>query len=93
MRLRRNCPERSERITPRICRRMAAASACSDSAENEAKTFFEPHMKDVIGGQRSLANALEQIHLCAAAKPAAEQQISKFLSAYPAKSTATGGAQ
>jgi len=72
---------------------VAAASVCSDSAGNEAKTFFEPRMKDVIGGQRSLANALEQIHLCAAAKPAAEQQISKFLSAYPAKSTATGGAQ
>ncbi|MGI8962272.1 MAG: M1 family metallopeptidase [Bryobacteraceae bacterium] len=71
----------------------AAASVCSDSAESEAKTFFEPRMKDVIGGQRSLANALEQIHLCAAAKPAAEQQISKFLSAYPAKSTAAGGAQ
>ena len=71
----------------------AAASVCSDEAETEAKAFFEPRMKDVIGGQRSLANALEQIHLCAAAKPAAEQQISKFLSAYPAKATATGGAQ
>jgi cytosol alanyl aminopeptidase len=72
---------------------VAAASVCSDSAGNEAKTFFEPRMKDVIGGQRSLANALEQIHLCAAARPTAEQQISKFLSAYPAKSPATGGAQ
>ncbi len=72
---------------------IAAASECSDSAENEAKAFFEPRMKDVIGGQRNLANALEQIHLCAAAKPVAEEQISKFLSAYPAKSTATGGGQ
>jgi alanyl aminopeptidase len=72
---------------------VAAASGCSDSAENEAKAFFEPRMKDVIGGRRNLANALEQIHLCAAAKPAAEEQISKFLSAYPAKSTATGGGQ
>ncbi len=70
---------------------LAAASVCSDSAENEAKTFFEPRMKDVIGGQRNLQNALEQIHLCAVAKPAAEEQISKFLSAYPAKGTATGG--
>lgn len=72
---------------------VAAASVCSDSAENQVKIFFEPRMKDVIGGQRNLANAVEQIHLCAAAKPAAEQQISKFLSAYPAKSTATAGTQ
>jgi cytosol alanyl aminopeptidase len=73
--------------------RVAASSVCSDSAGNDVKTFFDPRMKDVIGGQRSLANALEQIHLCAAARPAAEQQISKFLSAYPAKGTTTGGAQ
>jgi alanyl aminopeptidase len=72
---------------------IASACGCSDTAENEAKAFFEARMKDVIGGQRNLANALEQIHLCAAAKPKAEEQISKFLSAYPAQSTATGGAQ
>lgn len=72
---------------------IASACGCSDTAENEAKTFFEPRMKDVIGGQRNLANALEQIHLCAAAKPKAEEQISKFLLSYPAQSTATVGAQ
>ncbi|MFL6353429.1 MAG: M1 family metallopeptidase [Bryobacteraceae bacterium] len=72
---------------------VAAASVCSDAAGNNAKTFFEPRMKDVIGGNRSLANALEQIHLCAAAKPVAEEQISKFLSAYPARGTGAGGAQ
>jgi alanyl aminopeptidase len=72
---------------------VAAASGCSDAAQNEAKAFFEPRMKGVIGGPRNLANAMERIHLCAAAKPAAEEQISKYLSAYPAKSTATGGAQ
>jgi hypothetical protein len=47
----------------------------------------------VIGGQRNLANAVEQVHLCAAAKPAAQQQISEFLAEYPAKSMATGGMQ
>ena len=73
--------------------RLASACGCSNAAENEAKAFFEPRMKDVIGGPRNLANALEQIHLCAAAKPKAEEQISKFLSAYPAQSSATGGAQ
>jgi hypothetical protein len=73
---------------------VAAAAVCSDSAENQVKMFFEPRMKNVIGGQRNLANALEQIHLCAAAKPAAEQQISKFLSGYPAQGSAVaGGAQ
>jgi cytosol alanyl aminopeptidase len=73
--------------------RIAAASVCSDSAEGQVKGFFEPRMKDVIGGQRNLANALEQIYLCAAAKPAVRQQISEFLSEYPAKSMATGGMQ
>jgi alanyl aminopeptidase len=72
---------------------LAAASGCSESAQSEAKTFFEPRMKNVIGGQRNLENALEEIHLCTVAKPAAEEQISKFLSAYPAKSTATAGGQ
>ncbi len=67
---------------------IAAAVGCSDQAEAEAKAFFEPRMAKVVGGPRSLANALEQIHLCAAAKPAATEQIAKFLSAYPAKSSA-----
>ncbi len=70
---------------------IAAASACSDSAQSEVRTFFEARMKDVIGGPRNLENALEQIHLCTAAKPGAEEQIAKFLSGYQAKSAAAGG--
>ncbi len=67
---------------------LAAAAGCSDQAEAEAKAFFEPRMQKVVGGQRALANALEQIHLCAAEKPAAMEEIAKFLSAYPAKTSA-----
>ena len=70
---------------------LAASATCSDEEQNEAKAFFEPRMKDVIGGQRSLANALERIHLCAAAKPESEEQISRFLSEYPVKNAVRGG--
>ncbi len=72
---------------------IAAAVGCSDQAEAEAKAFFEPRMAKVVGGPRSLANALEQIHLCAAAKPAATEEIAKFLSAYPAKGSAAAATQ
>ncbi|MGA8030367.1 MAG: M1 family metallopeptidase, partial [Bryobacteraceae bacterium] len=65
---------------------LASGVGCSEDAAAEAKAFFEPRMAKVVGGPRSLANALEQIHLCAAAKPEATEQIAKFLSNYPAKS-------
>lgn len=71
---------------------LAVAAACSDTAESEARTFFEPRMTKVIGGPRNLSQALEQIHLCAAAKPTEESQIATFLSAYPAKEAAAGAA-
>ncbi len=71
---------------------LAAGAGCSDEAAAQAKAFFEPRMAKVVGGPRSLSNALEQIHLCAAAKPRATEEIAKFLSAYPAKgSTAAAG--
>ncbi len=69
---------------------IAAASACSDSAQSDMKIFFESRMKDVIGGPRNLENALETVHLCTAAKPTAEEQIAKFLSAYAVPSAAPG---
>ncbi len=72
---------------------LAASAECSDTAESDAKTFFEPRMAKVVGGPRSLAHALEAIHLCAAAKPAASGEIAKFLSAYPAKESAGAGVQ
>jgi cytosol alanyl aminopeptidase len=60
----------------------ATASACSESARNDVKAFFEPRMQKVQGGPRNLANALETIHLCASEKPAAESAITKFLGEY-----------
>jgi cytosol alanyl aminopeptidase len=59
---------------------LASASQCSDQGETEARNFFQPRMKKVVGGPRRLASALEEIHLCAAAKPNAEREIAGFLS-------------
>lgn len=70
---------------------LASASTCSDQGEAEAKTFFEPRMKEVVGGPRQLANSLEQIHLCAVAKPAAEKQIDGFLANYTPGAAQNGG--
>jgi cytosol alanyl aminopeptidase len=61
---------------------LASASQCSIQGETEARDFFEPRMKNVVGGPRRLASALEDIHLCAAAKPDAERDIASFLSQY-----------
>lgn len=57
----------------------ALSGGCSDTAREEAKQFFTLRMKNVQGGPRALANALEEIGLCAAQKPAAEKSIRDFL--------------
>ena len=69
---------------------VASASLCSDQGEADARTFFEPRMKNVVGGPRQLGSALEDIRLCAAAKPAAEKQIADFLSRYGTTQAAGG---
>ena len=69
---------------------LASASQCSVQGETEARDFFQPRMKNVIGGPRRLASALENIHLCAAAKPNAEQEIASFLSQYDGTRSASG---
>jgi alanyl aminopeptidase len=69
---------------------LASASMCSDRGEAEAREFFGPRMENVVGGPRQLANALEQIHLCAAAKPNAGKQIASFLSQYAGAQSAGG---
>jgi alanyl aminopeptidase len=61
---------------------VASASQCSDQGESDARAFFEPRMKNVVGGPRNLDNALEDIHLCAAAKANAQKEIASFLSQY-----------
>ena len=42
-----------------------AASFCTEGAAAEVEGFFEPKVADMVGGQRMLAGALEQITLCA----------------------------
>ena len=69
---------------------LASASTCSDQGETEAREFFEPRMKGVVGGPRQLASALEQIHLCAAAKPNAAKEIASFLQQYGGAQVASG---
>jgi cytosol alanyl aminopeptidase len=69
---------------------LASASTCSDQGESEARSFFEPRMKQVVGGPRQLANSLEQIHLCSVAKPTAEKQIAGFLGKYSAGAAQSG---
>jgi alanyl aminopeptidase len=69
---------------------LASASTCSDQGETEAREFFEPRMKGVVGGPRQLAGALEQIHLCAAARPNAQKEISSFLQQYGGAQVASG---
>ena len=69
---------------------LASASQCSVQGETEARDFFQPRMKNVIGGPRRLASALENIHLCAAAKRNAEQEIASFLSQYGGTRSASG---
>ena len=69
---------------------VASASQCSDQGATDARQFFEPRMKDLVGGPRLLASALEDIHLCAAAKPNAEQEIASFLLQYGGTQRAGG---
>jgi hypothetical protein len=43
-----------------------ANTFCSDEKAAEVERFFQPRIGLIPGGHRSLAAALEQIHLCAA---------------------------
>ena|SRR6185437_2682406 len=69
---------------------VAAAASCSQEGERDAQSFFAPKLEHVVGGPRQLASAVEEIHLCAAAKPSAEKQISTFLQQYGSSQTAGG---
>ncbi|MBS0438889.1 MAG: hypothetical protein JSS33_05730, partial [Proteobacteria bacterium] len=46
--------------------RMVAGGRCSDAQAAELEKFFAPRIKDLIGGQRSLAQTLESARQCAA---------------------------
>jgi hypothetical protein len=56
----------------------ALAGSCSTAAQHEIKQFFTARMQSVQGGPRALANAVEEIGLCAAQKSQAEQSIRAF---------------
>jgi alanyl aminopeptidase len=56
----------------------ALPGRCSTAAQEEMKQFFTVRMQSVQGGPRALANAVEEIGLCAAQKSQAEQSIRAF---------------
>jgi alanyl aminopeptidase len=45
---------------------LAAHNRCSRSESDELRTWFTPHLKNLIGGGRALAQSLETIDQCAA---------------------------
>lgn len=61
----RTGPFRAARL-PRI----AAAGACSIDAAQQLQDFFGPRLKELVGGQRGLAQASESLRLCAALRQA-----------------------
>jgi hypothetical protein len=44
----------------------AAASFCDDARAEEVGQFFSTRIEEIEGGPRSLASALETVHLCSA---------------------------
>jgi aminopeptidase N len=57
----------------------AAASFCSVEKRNEVEKFFEAQADKIPGYERSLAQTLEAISLCAAFKDAKAQELAKAL--------------
>ena len=45
---------------------MGAAGSCEHQHADEMRTFFTPRLKDIVGGDRSLAQAVEGIEQCSA---------------------------
>ena len=56
-----------------------AAPVCDESRKAELKAFLEPKMKDVDGGARVLAQALEALSLCAAGRAQQMPGVVAFL--------------
>jgi len=57
------------------------ARGCSREARDEAKTFFESQADIIPGYERSLAQTLERIELCAALKDAKAEELTAALKA------------
>ena len=56
-----------------------AVSSCDEAMVPEVKTVFAERSKKVDGGPRELAQALEELHLCAVYKSAQAPGVARFL--------------
>lgn len=72
----------SERVPATRAGRLASFPSvfCSEERAQEARAFFEPKVKELLGGPRNLAAALEEIRLCAARVDAQRESTRKLLS-------------
>lgn len=52
---------------------------CDAQRRDDVRSFFEPRMKEVAGGPRNLAQAVEAIELCTAQRAAQERSVAAFL--------------
>ncbi len=70
-----------ERMPPRLAGYfpMIGAELCDVAAVDEVRQLFEPRLPRLLGGQRTLANAIEAIELCAARKQAQLPSLRKYL--------------
>ena len=59
-----------------------AARFCDDAHRKEAEEFFKERAAKSPGGPRMVAQALEDMGLCIAERPAREKNVSTFLSKY-----------
>ena len=60
----------------------AGASFCDEAHRADVEAFFKDRAPTFTGGPRTLAQVLEGISLCAAAKAAQEPEVAAFLGAY-----------
>ncbi|MBV9501290.1 MAG: M1 family metallopeptidase [Acidobacteriaceae bacterium] len=58
---------------------LSASGFCDASHQEQLSTFFQPRLATLPGGARNLANALEDVRLCAARAEVIQPAVSSFL--------------
>jgi len=76
--LRARFPDAYQRTLPRL----PAVGRCDPRDSDELQRWFAPHVNDVIGGQRALAQSLEGVAQCSALREhSGEQSLAKWVEA------------
>jgi alanyl aminopeptidase len=79
--LRARLPDAYQSMLPRL----AARGRCEKSDNSALQTWFAPHIKDVIGGERSLAQSLEGAGQCASLREhSGEKSLATWAESHPA---------